>query len=184
MQGADLDGAQGRRGGGIVAQMAHGGAARADVVQAGRRADPERAGLVAGNGVDGRVTEGRRRGRHPHEAFAQPVVHGQPCRRGADPQAALGIDVQGLDEVGRERIGAGGVVHEAADAVAIPAGQAALGADPDKAVAILGQRHRDRVRQALFQADVFEQRCRQPLPALGRCGSRSQHGQHGRGQKA
>jgi hypothetical protein len=133
------------------------------VFEAGRGADPQIALGVADDGADQApaqfIVEA-------HEALGVLVVHGEAGGGRADPDAAGHVHVQGLDKVAGQAGGIGGVA-EAAHAVAVPARQAGLGADPDKAVAILRQRHRHRVRHALVQAQMLEQRRGQLIPAFG-----------------
>ncbi|OFA07223.1 hypothetical protein DUGA2_05550 [Duganella sp. HH101] len=149
---------------GVAAQRALHGVV---VFQAVRRAYPQVALGVAGDGADLALAQFIVEAR---ELFAAFIEHGDAGGRRAYPQAAAPVHVQHLDKVAGQRGGVGGVVMEAAHMIAIPARQAGLGADPDVAVAVLRQRHADRVRQPLFQAKVLEQRRGQLAPALGPCG--------------
>nr|WP_246172595.1 hypothetical protein [Nitrospirillum amazonense] len=83
---------------------------------------------------------------------------------GGYPQPAAGGGNQGGDDVARQAAGNAVLVLEGAEAIAVIAGQAALGAHPDEAVAVLRQGHGDGVGQAGLTADAAEEGGVQPLP--------------------
>jgi hypothetical protein len=82
-----------------------------------------------------------RRARDRHESVALPLVAGQAGRVRADPQRSLVVDEQGPHEcIGkRRRAGRLGLID--ACAVAVPAHEPGLRAQPQETLAILGHRH-------------------------------------------
>ena len=138
-------------------------------VQAAGGGHPQPALSVVGDAMHADVAQALRPGAQRDEAAAGPVVAHQAARAGADPQAAGSVAVQGLDHV----VGQGACLARLRPVhlqpVAVPAGQATQRADPQEALAVLGDGHRNLVRQAVLQRQVFEGVLRHLAPAaLGR----------------
>src|SRR5579859_7732812 len=101
------------------------------------------------------------------ETVAVAVVAGEPAGTGADPQPTLGVGMKRLNIAIGQAVRVLRIRLIAAETIAVPTGEAALGADPQKACAVLGQRYRHRVRQPLLAAVVLKDGFDQIGPAFG-----------------
>ncbi len=100
------------------------------------------------------------------EMVAGPIIAIEAAGIGADPQFARRVPEQAADETVGQAAGVGGVGEIGAEAIAVPAGEAALGAGPDEAVAVLGQGGDDLVGQAIIEAVMAKDRRREAFPAF------------------
>ena len=130
--------------------------AQVEVVQSFLRGDPDAAGVIVAQREDLAVGEPAGADRIDMEAVVRRFEPDQAAGIGADQQAAVRQREQaahvGVGQAGD--LAAAGTKH--LHAIAVVAHQAAHGADPDQAIAVLRDRGGDRMRQAVGNADLVE----------------------------
>ena len=143
-------------------------------------ADPEAPARRVGDRAHTHVAQAPGWGANLDEPIGRWVITGQAAAAHADPEAPLGIDMQGLHRAVRQtaRRGPGGVRQIEAEVVSIPARQPVLGADPEKPRAILRHGHRYcGVGQGLIHRDAAQRKVGKGTPAV-RSGAEGRTGRH------
>ena len=184
-QRVDVVGAEAAGVFGVVGVAHHRAAGAVDVLQAAPGGHPHAGGAVADDGLDDALARRPRRQRQRREVAGARIEAGQAVLR-AGPHPALAIFEQRRHAVVGQAVGGARVVGELDGLVAVVAVQAAaMGADPDKSLAVLHHRQ-DRQIVGVERAEALETQFR---GRHGRChGRRYKQAQGGkqaqRGTKA
>ncbi len=172
--GADLVVRQICAAGELAAELGDFSAFAVQVIEPVFRADPQAAGSIVGQAGYGHVAQASRSGGIGDETVLVGVVARQAAGAGADPQRAGLVGEQDVDIVVGQAAGAFRIRFVDAEAVAVPAGYAVLGAYPDKAFAVLGDRGRGGtvgqvvVARHMLKGDVGE--AAPPVGVIRPCG--------------